>query len=189
MQRSRRITSGLLAIAVTALVLSACSATPDVTPTPTATAESPAPTKTPVFLGPGTPVPTAAAALTCDTALDQGAYDDFAGSNLVQREFTKWWGSDLQFMLDDGGLVCLWGNEGDVMVVFGQLAVADAEWETLKASLLDAGYTVDNTTFNGYLNEPDTDPNYVDGGFLHHNGQLYYASYPGVLQWVPGLQG
>ncbi|TFD53395.1 hypothetical protein E3T46_03510 [Cryobacterium sp. Hh11] len=124
----------------------------------------------------------------CATALAAAAYSDFESSGLELREY-QGWRTDIQFMADDGGITCTWQGQGDVVVIFGQLALTAAEWESRKAELNATGYLKEATPGEGYFNEPDTDPNYVDGGFVYRDGNLFYVSYPALTQWVPALVG
>jgi hypothetical protein len=42
-------------------------------------------------------------------------------------------------MEDDGGIACTWQGQGGVVVIFGQLALTAAEWESTRAELLATG--------------------------------------------------
>lgn len=116
------------------------------------------------------------------------AYTDFEGSGLELREY-QGWRTDIQFMEDGGGIACAWQGDGDVVVIFGQLALTAAEWESKKAELLTTGFVEETAPVAGYFNEPDTDPNYIDGGFAYRDGTLFYVSYPALTQSVPELAG
>lgn len=145
---------------------------------------------------PATPTPSAAPTVlptveavtptTCDNALTLEAYADFADSGLHLDHYT-WWRTDIQFMEDDGGVACIWKGTGDGLVVFGQLALTPAEWQVRKAEFVESGYIEESTPVGGYVNEPDTDPNYTEGDFIYRGGLLFYVSYPDLTQWVPAL--
>lgn len=126
------------------------------------------------------------AAVTCDTILSPFGYSDLAADNLLPKEFTGWH-TDLQFFLDNG-TVCKWGNQGDVMVIVAQAPITEEAWTAMQSDLLAQGFTQTDTPALGFVNEPDTDPNYIDGGFIFRDGQLYYVSYSNGLGLLPAFQ-
>ncbi len=132
------------------------------------------------------PTEPVAEAPTCVTALTEDAYTDFETSGLALRDY-QGWRTDIQFMADDGGIACAWQGQGDVVVIFGQLPLTSTEWETKRTELVATGYVEETDPVAGYFNEPDTDPNYIDGGFVYRDGNLFYVSYPAVTQWIPAL--
>ena len=88
------------------------------------------------------------------------------------------------------GVVCQWAGGGDVFVVVGQQSMDEPTWKSTRATLESSGYL---------LNESDGVPGFVDGpdgdddsfrhrGFAWRAGILYYASYPGILKFVPAFQ-
>lgn len=165
-----------------ALMLTGCAAAPSQA-APTASATASVPRAAPARPTP-TPTPTAVRP-TCKTALAPAAYADFASSGLTAHAYSGW-RTDLYFMINKGGIACSWHGSGDSMMVFGQLAMTSDDWDVERASLLAHGF-VEQDSPPGYLNEPDTDPNSNDGGFLYLDGQLYYVSYPALVKWVPAL--
>ncbi|TFD19490.1 hypothetical protein [Cryobacterium sp. TMS1-13-1] len=122
------------------------------------------------------------------TALTADAYSDFGGSGLALRDY-QGWRTDIQFMADGGGIACAWQGQGDAVVLFGELAMTGGAWQSKKAELVETGFIEVATPVAGYFNEPDTDPNYIDGGFVYRDGNLFYVSYPALTQWVPALAG
>ncbi|TFD09617.1 hypothetical protein E3T35_14095 [Cryobacterium sp. TMT1-2-2] len=84
----------------------------------------------------------------CATAFTPDAYTDFDSSGLKLREY-QGWRTDSQFMSDDDGIACAWQGSGDAVVVFGQLALAAAEWESKMAELLTAGFLEETAPVRG----------------------------------------
>ena len=95
----------------------------------------------------------------------------------------------LEDMVADGE-VCQWANGGDVSVVVGQLAMDEHEWESTRAELEATGFGLDESHgIPGFLNGRDgTTQSYLNRGFAWRDGILYYASYPGILEFVPAFQ-
>ena len=128
----------------------------------------------------------------CDTVLTQEGYDDLASSNLSPAEFTFEvdWDYPLLEEMAATGVVCKWANTGDVMVVVGQLAMDEQEWESTRAELEATRFVPDDSHgIPGFLNGRDgTTESYLNRGFAWRNGILYYASYPGILEFVPAFQ-
>ncbi len=126
----------------------------------------------------------------CDTVLTQAGYDDLA--NLSPSEFmfgVDWDYPMLEEMATDG-VVCQWSNMGDVRVIVGQLAMDEAEWESRLAELEPFGYVPDESHgVPGFVNGPDgTTESYLNRGFAWRDGILYYASYPGMFEFIPAFQ-
>lgn len=127
----------------------------------------------------------------CDTVLDDAGNADLAATNLtpVDFQFQNW---DYPLLSDfvTEGVVCKWAGGGDVSVVVGRLAMDEATWETTRAELEAAGYQQDNAGgVDGFTNGPDgEDESYPSRGFAWRDGILYYASYPGILEFIPAFQ-
>ncbi|RXZ71429.1 hypothetical protein [Agromyces albus] len=188
MHRPRRVAMAAIATAVLAIGISACSSSnePEAVPTETAVASA-TPTASP------TPEPTtpAAALATCDTVLTDAGYADLESSNLSARDFTaQSWDYPLLHTMANDGVVCLWGNSGDVMVVLGQLAMDQATWDTTRAQLEAEGYVAQDATVAGFMDGPEAtnDDNYPGRGFVHREGILYYSSYAEFFTFVRAFQ-
>ncbi|NYG19901.1 hypothetical protein BJY17_000648 [Agromyces hippuratus] len=127
----------------------------------------------------------------CDTALDDAGNADLAATNLTPVDFAfQNWDYPLLADFAADGVVCKWAGGGDVFVVIGQLAMDEANWETTQAELEAAGYQQDNAGgVDGFTNGPDgEDESYPSRGFAWRDGILYYASYPGILEFIPAFQ-
>lgn len=158
-------------------------ATPAASATPTATpAPAPEPTNQPV---PG------AELAACDGVLTQEGYDDLAADNLVLRDVSvQSWDYLLVADIEADGILCTWGGGGDVLVQLGQLAMDESTWNSTRATLEAEGYVRDDSEIAGYLDGPDdNEPNYTKRGVAWREGILYYASYPGILEFVPAFAG
>ncbi|WP_157509395.1 hypothetical protein [Glaciibacter superstes] len=181
---NRRIAAiGIVVAGLTAsALLSGCAASaPEPTSTPSSSESAPSATPEP------TTAPTAAAALqaeSCDTLISPEGHADLASSNLIPRDVYVQ--PYIQFLIDAGGLYCSWGNQGDVSVVVGQLAMTETDWEQRKSELLAAGFAPDDSKVAGYLTEPETD-NSTGAGFVYRDGLLTYISYAGFAEFVPAL--
>lgn len=161
------------------------------TPVPVAT-PSPTPSDTPTV----TPAPTTepapgAEVAACDRVLTQEGYDDLAADNLVLREASvQSWDYPLVADIEADGTLCTWGGGGDVFVQVGQLAMDESTWNSTQETLEAEGYVRDDSEIAGYLDGPDDkEPNYTRRGVAWREGILYYASYPGILEFVPAFAG
>jgi len=86
------------------------------------------------------------------------------------------------------GIMCAWQSAGgDQQLYFAQIALTDAEWESLRAELVRAGFVEQDTPVAGYFNGPVPDPLYGDGGFAYRDGYLYYAVTPEFTRWIPAF--
>ena len=181
MQRRPSVAFG--ALVFVALIAAGCTPAPDpVEPGTDATHSS-------------TPSPTPSQASTaelagCDTVLTQAGYDDLANLSPSEFTFEPDWDYPLLDVMADTGVVCQWSNLGDVRVVVGQLAMDEQEWESTRADLEANRFVPDDSHgIPGFLNGRDgTSAEYTNRGFAWRDGILYYASYPGILQFVPAFQ-
>lgn len=116
---------------------------------------------------------------TCETILTPLALEDLASSNLVPREFSpNSWDYPLLATMHDDGLVCMWGNQGDVRQVMGELPMEQSIWESTRTQLLAEGFVEENDVVAGFLNGPDSaDDSYPYRGFAYRDGTVYYTSY------------
>ena len=168
------------------LALTACTAPSDPAPTESAAAPTTEVTSTPE---PST-VPEAELA-HCDTVLDDAGNADLAADNLKPIDFQfQNWEYPLLAEISENGVVCKWAGGGDVYVVVGQLAMDEATWDATRADLEAAGYQqVDSHGIDGFIDGPDgEDESYSTRGFAWRDGILYYASYPGILEFISAFQ-
>lgn len=152
------------------------SATVTPTTTPTA-AQTPEPTTTDVAFD-----------TTCDTILTDAAYAKLAEDHLVAKPFTTW-NVDLGFVQDGGGIVCKWGNQGDIMAISAQMPMTEAAWAEKQASLVADGFTITNDPVDGFTQQPDlgNDDSYVTGGFAWRDGSLYFTSASRLITDFPAF--
>lgn len=188
MHRTRRVAIAAFATAALAIGLAACTSSNEPKAEPT---ETPVASATPTASPTPEPTTPAAALATCDTVLTEAGYADLAGSNLSARDFTaQSWDYPLLHTMANDGVVCLWGNSGDVMVVLGQLAMDQTTWDTTRAQLEAEGYVAQDATVAGFMDGPDAtdDDSYPGRGFVHRDGILYYSSYSDFLHFVGAFQ-
>ncbi|MGG7507927.1 hypothetical protein [Plantibacter sp. YIM 135249] len=160
------------------------------TPAPSSSATV-TPTTTPTATTAPTPSPTATDAAfdaTCDTILTGAAYAKLAEDHLVAKPFTTW-NVDLGFMQDGGGLVCKWGNQGDIMAISAQMPMTEAAWAEKQAALVTEGFTITNDPVDGFTKQPDlgNDDSYVNGGFAWRDGNLYFTSSSNFITDFPAF--
>ena len=168
-------------LVLVALALSGCS--PAVTPDPSPTTASATPTATPSASAEPTAAP-----VTCETILTELGRQDFADGGFTEREYETR-RTDLQFMIDAGGVACRWAKPStDIIAIVGQAPFSEADWNTLRSSLEADGFTATDDRATGFLVEPPDPAGYVSGGFLWRDGQLYYVSNPSLLNSIPALQ-
>ncbi len=75
------------------------------------------------------------------------------------------------------------------MVILGQMPMREEEWAATKARLVTEGFVEDDTVVEGFMDGPDSEgESYVGRGFCYRDGNLYYSSYSGFLQFVPAFQ-
>ena len=182
---SRSVKAGL-GTTLLLIALTACTAPSAQAPTETAAAPTTEATSAPQ---PSTE-PEAELA-DCATVLDGAGIADLAADNLKPFDFQfQSWDYPLLAEISDNGVVCKWAGGGDVYVVVGQLAMDDATWDATRADLEAAGYQQDDSYgIDGFIDGPDgEDESYPTRGFAWRGGILYYASYPGILEFVPAFQ-
>jgi hypothetical protein len=111
--------------------------------------------------------------------LTPAALEDLASSRLVPRDFTpQSWDYPLLSTIYTDGLVCMWGNQGDVRQVMGQMAMEAGAWEATRNQLIDEGFVQEDDVVAGFMNGPDSsDDSYPARGFAYRDGTLYYTSY------------
>lgn len=156
------------------------AATPSAAASPTETSSTPEPSVEP-----------SAELADCGSVLDQAGNADLAADNLKPFEFQfQNWDYPLLAEIAESGVVCKWAGGGDVYVVVGQLAMDEAAWTATRAELEAAGYAQDDSYgIDGFMDGPDgDDESYPTRGFAWRDGILYYASYPGILEFVPAFQ-
>jgi hypothetical protein len=177
--------AGLGSLVLVVLIAAGCTPVPS--PDETGTGASPSPTPS----ASASEAPEAELA-GCDTVLTQAGNDDLASSNLslVEYRYEMDWDYPLLEDMATDGLVCKWGGSGDVLVVVGQLAMDEQEWESTRTELEATGYVPDDSHgIPGFINGHDgTSGSYLNRGFAWRDGILYYASYPGILEFVPAFQ-
>lgn len=185
MQISNSLVVASLAASATLFALTGCAPANEPQPgettahTPNATAPTATATAEPVQL------------LQCDELLTPAGDADLAEDNLTLSEFEfQTWDYPLLADFADSGIVCKWAGGGDVFVVVGQLAMDERAWSGTKTELQAQGFVEDAASgVPGYLNGPDgPDESYPLRGFVWQAGVLYYASHPGILQFVEPLQ-
>ncbi len=187
--RTVLFTTGMIALAVG---LGGCAADPVASP-PTST---PVPVVTPAPSVTATPAPTAEPApgselAACDRVLTQEGYDDLAADSLMLKDVSvQSWDYLLVADIEADGILCTWGGGGDVFVQLGQLAMDESTWNSTQATLEAEGFVRDDSEIAGYHDGPDeNEPNYTRRGVAWREGILYYASYPGILMFVPAFAG
>jgi hypothetical protein len=166
--------------------MTGCGTSPELAVTPSAPAS---PTETNPTPEPSVE-PTAQLA-DCSSVLDEAGNADLAADNLKPSEFQfQNWDYPLLAEIAESGVVCKWAGGGDVYVVVGQLAMDEAAWAATRSELEAAGYAQDDSYgIDGFIDGPDgDDESYPTRGFAWCNGILYYASYPGILEFVPAFQ-
>ena len=132
----------IVLVAVLALGLAACGASPELTATPSST---PSPVSTRTAAPTSTPADPAAAA-TCTTALDAASIDEFAANDyelsddFAQRAIDEQW-PEAAFVTA-GGLLCQWGfPNSDASEYYGIAELGTDEASALSARLVADGYT------------------------------------------------
>lgn len=91
--------------------------------------------------------------------------------------------------MDEHGIVCQWGNSGDVRQVMGRVPMDESVWESTKMQLVSDGFVEEDSVVAGFMNGPDPlDDSYPDRGFAHRNGILYYTSYSKFFPWFQSFQ-
>ena len=187
MQRTLRASTTVLGAIVLGLVLASCA---DGTAKPDPSSASPS--TSPIATASPTPTPPQLAEpIPCDAVLTQEGFDDLASTNLTPRDFTlQSWDYPLLGTISSDGVVCKWAGGGDVYVVVGQLSMDEATWDAMRTDLEAEGYIENtDTPVAGFIDGPDgSDESYPSRGFAWRDGILYYASYPGILEFVPAFQ-
>ena len=122
--------------------------------------------------------------------LTQAGYDDLANLSATEFIFGVDWDYPLLEVMAADGVVCQWSNVGDIRVILGQLAMDEQEWESTRAELEATGFVPDDSHgIPGFINGRDgTTQEYLNRRFAWRDGILYYASYPGLLEFVPAFQ-
>lgn len=169
-------------VVLAALALAGCTTAPTPDPSPTAASETP--TATPSASSEPTAAP-----VTCETILTELGFQDLADDGLIAREYTDDGSTDLQFMIDAGGVACRWAIPStDIVATVGQAPMSQADWDSKRASLEAEGFTPTDDPAAGFLLGPPDAASGVSGGFLWRDGQLYYVSVPFLLNSIPALQ-
>ncbi|MFD4421922.1 hypothetical protein ACFWN7_10515 [Agromyces sp. NPDC058484] len=179
------ICAGMLALGLAGCTGAGATPMAEADPSTPAATQGPSATPTPTPTPPS-PTPVAAEPASCDTVLTEAGYADLAGSNLSARDFTpQSWDYPLLHTMSAEGVVCLWGNSGDVMVVLGQLPMEAAAWESTRAQLAAEGYVQRDDLAAEFMDGPDLpDASYPGRGFVYRDGILYYVSYSDFLTFV-----
>lgn len=180
----RAVTTAL--VVVFGFGLAGCVSPAAPTPSPSSQTTTAAPTPIPTPSAPQLAEPS-----SCDAVLTQAGFDDLASGNLALREFSlQSWDYPLLGAIASDGIVCKWAGGGDVYVILGQLPMDESSWNTTQEGLEAEGYVEsDNLGISGFLDGPDgSDESYPVRGFAWRDGILYYASYPGILEFVPAFE-
>jgi len=154
---------------------------------------APAPSTTTTTAPSATATPTVSpsattAAVTCDTILTAPGAQQLADDGLTAREYTTG-RTDLQFMIDAGGVACRWAKPStDVVATVAQAPFAEAEWAARQSALEAEGFEPTNDPAAGFLLEPTDPAGDLRGGFLWRDGQVYFVSSPSLLNSLPALQ-
>lgn len=154
---------------------------------------APAPSTTTTTAPSATATPTAsptatAAAVTCDTILTEPGRQGLADDGLTEREYTAG-RTDLQFMIDAGGVACRWVKPStDIGATVAQAPFTEAEWDAKQSALETEGYEPTDDPAPGFLLEPTDPAGDLRGGFLWRDGQVYFVSSPSLLNAIPALQ-
>lgn len=154
---------------------------------------APAPSTTTTTAPSATPTPTAsptatAAAVTCDTILTEAGRQGIADDGLTAREYTAG-RTDLQFMIDAGGVACRWVKPStDIGATVAQAPFTEAEWDAKQSGLEAGGFEPTDDPAAGFLLEPTDPAGDLRSGFLWRDGQLFFVSSPSLLDSIPALQ-
>ena len=170
---------GLGSLALVVLIAAGC--------TPVAKSADATPSSTPS----ASPTQAPAAELAdCDSVLTQEGYDSVAHLSPTEFTFGVDWDYPLLQVMAADGVVCQWSNLGDIRTIVGQLAMDEQEWDATRAELEATRFVLDESHgIPGFLNGRDgTSGSHLNRGFAWRDGILYYASYPGLLEFVPAFQ-
>jgi hypothetical protein len=136
-----------------------------------------------------TPTPTSpAVTATCSDVLTAKARSDFESAGYVVRE-TLPGGPDsiMASMIESGGISCYWLSPGDDVVAwFGQVAMDEDGWATLRTQLMAKGFTESNKPIPGTIQGGRSGDAYP--ALVHSGGVTYYVGYAGLLSSVLSLQ-
>ncbi|MFB6609015.1 hypothetical protein ACFCVO_01730 [Agromyces sp. NPDC056379] len=171
---------------VVVLALASCAPQPEPAPSQPAAAPS-----IPVTATPEPSTATSIEPAGCDKVLDDTGNADLAADNLDAVDFeVQTWDYPLLSDFVADGVVCKWAGGGDVHVVVGQLPMDETTWEATRAALEAAGYQRDDSYgVDEFIDGPDSeDESYPTRGFAWRDGMLFYASYPGILEFAPAFQ-
>ncbi len=172
-----------------AVVISGCAKEPtdgadSASPEPAVTSSA-TPTSTPS----ATPIPTPSlpatqdSAVTCDTIFTDEVYAKWAADGLTFRDEATVVDPRLQHLVDSG-MTCKWVKPStDAYAWYAQWPSDEAEWEAIRAELLNSGYTEIAEPFPGILEAP-RDPEYKPA-LVYRDGVVRYSS---SAQWLGSVR-
>lgn len=152
-----RILGTAAAFVLTALVLTACSGTPEQT-APEETGAAPAPTTAaPDPSATPEPEPASTDDPTCETLIGESVVADFESIGWTAQESPLYIGSTEI----EGGLQCMWadfeGPAGDHGQMFGWAAISEADATAAQDELTSQGWVLEEDAEGVYITEsPDT---------------------------------
>lgn len=147
-----RILGAAAALAISAVLLSACAGAPEQTPEPTGNAQTPTPTAPEPSATPD-PEPVSTEAPTCETLIGTSVVADFESLGWTSQASPLYIGST---EIEDG-LQCMWadfeGPAGDHGQMFGWAALTDDEAADAQDELLAQGWRREDGPSGVYITE------------------------------------
>lgn len=161
-----RTLGAVVALALTALLVSACGASPEpVTPEPTSNAQTPS-TPAPEPDADPAPEPPSTEDPTCDTLIGADVIADFESVGWSSQAEPFYIGSQEV----SGGLQCVWadfeGPAGDHGQMFGWARIAASDASEAQEELIEQGWLREDAPEGVYITEsPDTTITVDDEGY------------------------